>query len=105
MTAAALEGLIAREEALVGALDAGDIGAIERETHGMAGMLAAVAATGGWRESPELSARIVQALRLAEAAGGRINYLADDNRRRIERLTTLAGRPRSEAYGRSGRLA
>jgi ABC-type branched-subunit amino acid transport system ATPase component len=105
VTAAALEGLIAREEALVSALDAGDIGAIERETHGMAAMLATVAATRSWRESPELGERVVQAIGLAEAAGGRINYLADDNRRRIERLTTLAGRPRSEAYGRSGRFA
>ncbi|PZU11560.1 hypothetical protein [Sphingomonas sp.] len=105
MTAAALEELIEREEALVAALDAGDIGAVERLTRDMAAALAAVAASGGWSERRDLKDRVTQSLRLAEAAGGRVNYLADDNRRRIERLTALTGRPQAEAYGRRGRYA
>lgn len=105
MTAVALDDLIAREEALVCALDSGDVGAIECATQEMGIALSMVAATGGWRAEPELGQRLVRALRLAEAAGGRINYLVDDNRRRMDRLIALAGQPRVEAYGRSGRRA
>jgi hypothetical protein len=101
----ALEDLIAHEATLVAALDAGDITLIESATRNMAGAIAAVASAGGWHERSDLRDRVTAALRLAEAAGGRINYLADDNRRRLERLNTLSGRPRAEAYGRSGRLA
>lgn len=104
MTEAALEGLIERETALIAALDAGDIEGIERATHQMAGAVAAVASAGGWRESGHLRDRLIHALRLAEAAGGRINYLADDTRRRMELLHTLAGRPSAMAYARSGRF-
>ena len=105
MAAIALEGLIAREEALIAALDAGDVGALENATQDMTRALVGVAAAGGWHESPELGMRLTQALRLAEATGARIHYLADDNRRRVSRLMTLSGRPRAEGYGRSGRLA
>jgi hypothetical protein len=105
VTEDALEGLINRETALIEALDAGEISRIERATLDMAGAIAAVASAAGWRESSHLRDRVLHALRLAEAAGGRINYLADDTRRRMELLHTLAGRPSAGAYGRSGRLA
>ncbi|QJU56883.1 hypothetical protein HL653_02925 [Sphingomonas sp. AP4-R1] len=105
MTAEALDALIEREAALVAALDAGDLGQIESLTHGMAGAIAAVASAGGWRERADLRDRVLQALRLSSEASGRINYLADDTRRRMERLHTLAGRTTSGAYGRSGRMA
>jgi hypothetical protein len=105
VTAAALEELIERETVLVAALDAGDIELIESATRDMTGAIVAVASKADWHEQADLREHVTQALRLAEAAGGRINYLADDNRRRIERLHTLSGRPRTEAYARSGRLA
>ncbi|MDO6416560.1 hypothetical protein Q4F19_19410 [Sphingomonas sp. BIUV-7] len=104
-TAAALEGLMEREEALVAALDANDVGGIERATSAIGQTLTAIVATAGWHESHALGERVTQALRLAEAAGGRIHYLADANRRRIDRLVSLAGQPRAEAYARSGRHA
>lgn len=104
MPAAALDGLIAFEEALIAALDAGDLGGLEQAVHGLRGALSDLAAVGGWHAHPELKIRLSQALRLAEAAGGRVNYLADDNRRRIDRFAAIAGQPRAQAYGRTGRL-
>lgn len=105
MNAEALDTLIEREAALVAALDAGELGLIESLTVGMASAIAAVASAGGWRERADLRDRVLQALRLATEAGGRINFLADDTRRRMERLHTLSGRTTSGAYGRTGRMA
>jgi len=104
MSAAALDGLIAHEEALIAALDAGDLGGLEQAVHALRGALSNLVAVGGWHASPDLKIRLSQALRLAEAAGGRVNYLADDNRRRIDRLASVVGQPRAQAYGRTGRF-
>ena len=104
MSSDALEGLIVRQEALVAALDAGDLGRLETAAQDMRGALTQVAAAGGWHVSPDLKLRLSQALRLAEAARGRVNYLADANRRRIDRFAAMAGQPRAQAYGRSGRF-
>lgn len=103
MSLAAVDGLIAREEALIAALDAGDAGQVGQAALDMRDALMTVAATGGWHGTAEVRERVLHALRLAEAAGGRVNYLADANRRRLDRLTSLAGQPRAETYGRSGR--
>jgi len=104
MSKAVVEQLIAREDALIAALDGQDVAAIEEATRDMQGSVANLAATGGWNTNPELGARLIQALRLAEAANGRLNYLADRNRRKLDRLAALGGDPLPLSYQRAGRL-
>lgn len=104
MTAAALDQLIAAEEIFISALDGEDIGAIEQAALTMRATLASVAASGAWNTNGETGARLVQAMRLAEAAGGRVNYLADRNRRRLDKLAQLSGAQRPQAYSRYGRF-
>jgi hypothetical protein len=105
MSGAAVEMLIAREEALIAALDGQNIAAIEGATRAMGDALAHVAAAGGWQTRPELGVRLVQALRLAEAARGRLNYLADRTRRQLDRLATMTGAPLPTTYRRAGRYS
>jgi hypothetical protein len=93
MSNAVVEELIAREDALIAALDGQDVAGIEDATRAMRDAIAGLAANGAWNTDPELGARLVQALRLAEAAAGRINYLADRNRRQLDRLAILGGDP------------
>lgn len=104
MNQAALDALIAHEEALIAALDSQDIALIETSTSDMRDALTRVAAIGSWHDRGTVGERVVQAVRLAEAAKGRINYLADRNRRQLDRLATLTGAPLAAAYGRAGRL-
>lgn len=99
-----VEQLVAREQALIAALDEQDLAKIERATSGIREAVTRLTATGGWRAEPELKERLVHALKLAQAASGRLNYLADRNRRQLDRLATLTGAPLPAAYGRSGRL-
>lgn len=101
----ALDDLIAREEALIAALDGQDVGEIESSTEAMRASLMQVAAVGTWHDRAEIGARVMQAMRLAEAAKGRIHFLADRNRRQLDRLATLTGAPLPPAYGRSGRYS
>ena len=105
MTVAALETLIAQQEALIVALDSQDIVKIESSTEAMRDALVQVAAIGSWHDRAEIGARVIQAVKLAEAAKGRVNYLADRNRRQLDALATLTGAPLAPAYGRSGRLS
>ncbi len=105
MSAMALSMLIQHQEALIAALDDQDIPAIESSTAAMRGALMDVAAVGAWSDRAEIGARVAQAVRLAEAAKGRIHYLADRNRRQLDALATLTGAPLAPAYGRSGRLS
>ena len=105
MSEVAVDQLIAREDALIAALDGQDVEHIERATRDMRDAVASVAAAGGWRTAPELAARLAQALRLAGAAGGRLNYLADRNRRQLERLAAISGEALPTAYLRAGRLS
>jgi len=102
MAAAAVDTLIAREEALIAALDGQDVRHIEAATNAMRDVVTELAGRGGWHAEPELGARLVQALRLTEAAAGRLNFLADRNRRQLDRLATLTGDPLPDAYARHG---
>lgn len=103
MSIAVVESLIAREEALIAALDGQDTHTIEAATAAMRDVVARLATQGGWHATPELGERLTQALRLTEAASGRLNYLADRTRRQLDRLATMTGEPLSSAYARTGR--
>lgn len=104
MSAPAVERVIAQGEALVRALDAQDLAAIDAAHRVLRDTLADMAAMGGWHVRSDLQARLVHALRLLDAAKGRVNYLADSTRRRLDRLAALTDAPRTSPYGRRGHI-
>ncbi|MBW8743992.1 MAG: hypothetical protein JF628_06565 [Sphingomonas sp.] len=105
MNDAALQQLGDAQAALMAALNARDIGAIETANAAVATAVEDVRKVGGWREHPGLRDELIQVLKNAEAARGHINRLADQNRRGLDKLISLAGTPRAAAYGRSGKLS
>jgi hypothetical protein len=97
-----LEAMKEAHDALIAALDANDIAAIE----------AAVAAFGdsvrALREAaeplgPDAAARAAELRRLSDQAQMRVNFLTDMVRRRIERLGAMGGRGQVALYAREGR--
>ena len=92
MTEAAIDRLIGSSEALVAALDAHDIDAIEGALPAFGASIEQLKSSGGWQRSPELSARLARALALADAARTRVRYLADRTTQQIDMLATAAGR-------------
>jgi len=87
------------------ALDAHDVDAIDAANAAVAVAVEEVRVVGGWRERPGLREDLIQILRSAEAARGHVNALADQNRRSLDKLISLAGTPRATAYGRNGQLS
>ncbi|SNS84599.1 hypothetical protein SAMN06295912_11923 [Sphingomonas laterariae] len=101
MSLAVVERLIDAARGLTRALDLHDVAAIEAATADFRDATAAVQATGGWRETPELKARIAEAMAEADAARLRSAYYGDATRRRLEGLAALgANIPAPIAYGR-----
>ena len=92
MSETALNRMIASSEALIAALDANDIDAIEGRLPEFGESVRDLRSSGGWQKSADLSARLSQAMALADAARTRIRYLADNNRRKLDMLATAAGR-------------
>jgi len=93
------------QAALITALDAHDVAAIEAANAAIAAAVEDVRIAGGWRERAGLRDDLVRVLRGAETARGRVNALADKSRRELDKLISLAGAPRPMAYGRSGKLS
>lgn len=103
MGVAALQTLIAREQALIAALDGQDVAAIEAAGAALCDAAVAVQAAGGWRDIPEIKSHLLTALAHADAARIRINYLADAASRRLDGLAALGVRlPSRTAYARKG---
>jgi hypothetical protein len=100
----ALQQLNDAQTALVAALDAHDVDAIEAANAAVAVAVEDVRMVGGWRERAGLRDDLIHILQGAEAARGRVNALADGTRRDLDKLISLAGAPRTTAYGRSGKL-
>jgi len=102
----ALQQLNDAQAALIAALDAKDIDAIDAANAAVAVAVEEVRVVGGWRERPGLREDLIHVLKSAEAARGHINALADQNRRSLDKLLSLAGAvSRGGAYGRSGKLS
>ncbi len=98
-----VQTLVSQQSALVHALDGTDVATIETATHRLAGTLALVSSSGGWREMPDLISQLSEALRLAQAAAARVNFLTEQNRRRLERVHSARGAPATGlAYGIRG---
>ena len=105
MSEAALQQLSDAQAALIAALNARDLTGIEAANAAIAGAVENVRKVDGWRDRPGLREDLIQILRNAEAARGQVNALADQNRRSLDKLISLAGPPRAVAYGRSGKLS
>lgn len=105
MNEVAVDTLIGSSEALIAALDAHDIDAIEAALPPFGESIKALKAAGDWQRSPRLSARLAEAMTLADAARARIRYLADRTQQRIDMLATATGRfdCTPATYGRPGR--
>lgn len=105
MNAAAVEAMIASSEALIAALDAHDIDAIEAALPAFGHSVEVLKSPGDWHQSPGLQARLKHAMKLAESARTRVRILADRNRQQIDMLATAAGRfdVTPATYGRPGR--
>lgn len=105
MSETALNQLTEASEGLIRALDKGSADAVEQATQRFSKALAEVQSIGGWRGSPEVIEKLQYAMKLADAARARVNYLTDINRRRFEALCKAAGIERpSPAYDRRARL-
>jgi hypothetical protein len=101
----AVDRLIRSSEALIAALDAHDIDAIEAALPAFGQSVAMLKSPGGGLPSPGLSARLTKALALADGARARVRYLADRTQQRIDMLAQAAGRfdCTPAVYGRPGR--
>lgn len=103
MSLAAIERLIESARGFARALDSHDIAAIEAAVADFRDATASVQATGGWRETPELKARVTAALAEAEAARLRCAYYGDATGRKLDALAAMgANLPTSATYGRGG---
>ena len=103
MTTASLERLEACHVALIAALDAQDVDALEGMLGDFRDAVDTVRAQGGWRADPSVQGKVARVAALADAARLRVNFLTDRNRQRLERLASVDGRGPSAVYGRTGR--
>jgi hypothetical protein len=83
----ALEKVIARQDELIGALDARDAAAIEAASLELADALRTLGAEGAVYGVE--ARRVEHALRQCQAARIRVNVLSDWTRQRIDRLTEV----------------
>jgi len=101
----ALDGLIAAETALIAALDADDIDAIERAIPLFGLCVEGLRTPGAWIQVPGVLDRLQKAYALSEEARVRARYLADRNQQRLDLLAAAAGRfdCAPATYGRPAR--
>lgn len=104
MSEAALQQLADAQAAMSAALLAHDVDALEEAGKTLAEAVAALGTIDAWRDRAGLREDLVHALKTADASRGLVNQLADANRRKLDRLVSLAGQPRTLAYGRGGAL-
>ncbi|MDQ8757178.1 hypothetical protein RCO27_13180 [Sphingosinicella sp. LHD-64] len=98
MSLQVLDRLAVAHEALIIALDSGDLAGIEAATTDLSDAVAGARALQGVGLAPDLKDRISSLAVLAQAAQARVNFLTDHVRRRIDTLATLAGRPQGLTY-------
>lgn len=105
MSEAALDSLVVSSEALIAALDANDIDAIEAALPALRRSVETLKSTGAQNWAPVLRARVEQALTVSDAARARIRYLSDRTQQRLDMLATAAGRfdCTPATYGRPAR--
>lgn len=104
MSEAAFQRVTEAQSALIAALDSGELYALEAANADFAAALDDARGSGAWHDRPGFREELKRALAMAQAAGARLNLLADRNRRRLEQVAVLTGNPRPHAYRRNGRL-
>lgn len=97
---ATLARIEAQHDALIAALDANDLHAIENASADLAGSLAGLEGFDSWQADPELKLAAERIGRLAEAAMMRVNILNDHARRRSESLAAMRGQAMPGVYSR-----
>ena len=102
MSREAIDDIVALQDALIAALDARDIGRIERSTEALASAVAAARGRDVWADDAALHGRLGHALRQTEALRARVNYLATGNRERLDRLTEIRRRDAVPGFGTPG---
>lgn len=100
MTQELLGRLEAAHQALIAALDANDVEAIERGIEALRTSILAVRAQGGWRELAGVRERALRIAQLAEAARVRVNFLTDLTSQRLQMLAAARGEASAAAYRR-----
>lgn len=103
MSDADIEQVIDAQAALIAALDAGDVAAIEQATASLSQLLSG--ASRGGAVVAVRAGRIDHALKQTEAARTRVNFLADRTRQRLDRLAQRRGGQRPPTYNAAGRIA
>lgn len=98
-----LDRLASAHESLIVALDANDLDQIEAATLGLSLAIEAARAIEGVARTPELNERLASLSALANAAQGRVNFLTDTVRRRIDTLAVLGGRAPTLTYSAAAR--
>ena len=88
--------------ALIAALDAQDIDAIEGAVVAFRDVVEEVRAAGGWRDNAEVVDQVAAIFALSEAARIRVNFLTDITQQRLETLAAVRGRAIGAAYRRDG---
>jgi hypothetical protein len=102
----ALDALIAAETAIIAALDADDIVAIEAALPILGQSVAHLRTQRSWEPTPAILDRLRNAIALTESARVRIRYLADRKQRQLDLLATAAGRfDHAATYARPTRVA
>jgi hypothetical protein len=96
--------LLSAQQALIAAIDGGDVAAIEAAHAAVETAVLRVRAQGAWRDTPELRSDVAQALQENEAARVRVRYHGDRTRTRLERVVQLRGDSASR-YDRAGGLS
>lgn len=97
---ATLARLETQHEALIAALDANDVAAIERAGLDLAESLARLKGFDSWVAEPELKHAAERIGRLAEAAMMRVNVLNDHAKRRADALAAVRGQAMPATYTR-----
>lgn len=100
-----IEAVIAAQGALIAALDAANVDAIEAATRDLSAVIESVRRSGSIRASGGTKARVDHALKQGDAARMRVNYLADRTRQRADRLTAARGGARAATYTAAGKYA
>lgn len=93
-----LDRLASSHEALIAALDANDLAAIEAATADLAQAVEAARGLDAPADPGQFRERLASLAALAQAAQGRVNFLTDIVGRRIDTLSAMAGRAPTLTY-------
>ncbi len=98
-----LDRLASAHEALIVALDANDLAAIEAATRALAGAVEAAHDMAPPADPTGFRDRLASLAALAQAAQGRVNFLTDMIGRRIDTFSAMAGRTPTLTYRATAR--